>query len=151
MAGSKSHKFAWMDTNFSTLVLVSLLHAMVCVFPNKDQLCSEAADVGGIWMVMEATGERASDPQSPFYQVADEICWHDCHIASPSQKPLLGSVLRQTAKILDLIQAKVARHGSDDTIGLVDLCTRQDALASILGSNMYAAACMGFRQKSSHF
>jgi hypothetical protein len=27
----------------------------------------------------------------------------------------------------------VKRHGSDDTIGLVDLCTRQDALASILG------------------
>ena len=57
----------------------------VCVFPNKDQLRSEAADVGGIWRMMEATGERASDPQSPFYQVADEICWHDCHIASPSQ------------------------------------------------------------------
>ena len=32
-----------------------------------------------------------------------------------------------------LIQAKVARHGSDDTIDLVDICTRQDALASILG------------------
>ena len=47
--------------------------------------------------------------------------------------PKLGSVLRQTAKNLALIQAKVARHGSDDTIGLVDLCTRQDALASILG------------------
>jgi hypothetical protein len=56
-------------------------------------------------------------------------------------KPLLGSVLRQTAKNLALIQAKMARHGSDDTIGLVDLCTRQDALA----------ACMGFRQKSSRF
>jgi hypothetical protein len=27
----------------------------------------------------------------------------------------------------------VARNGSYDTIGLVDLCTRQDALASILG------------------
>ena len=36
-------------------------------------------------------------------------------------KPLLGSVLRQTAKNLALIQAKVARHGSDDTISLVDL------------------------------
>ena len=47
-------------------------------------------------------------------------------ISSP--KPLLGSVLRQTTKNLDLIQAS-----SDDTIGLVDLCTRQDALASILG------------------
>jgi hypothetical protein len=46
---------------------------------------------------------------------------------------LLGSVLRRTAKNLVLIQAKVARHGSDDTIGLVDLYTRQDALASILG------------------
>ena len=48
-------------------------------------------------------------------------------------KTLLGSVLCQTAKNLALIQAKVARHGSDNTIGLVDLCTRQDALASILG------------------
>jgi hypothetical protein len=48
-------------------------------------------------------------------------------------KPLLGSVLRQTAKNLALIQDKVVRHGSDDTIGLVDLCTRQDALARILG------------------
>lgn len=65
-------------------------------------------------------------------------------------KPLLGSVLRQTAKNLALIQAKVARHGSDDTIGLVDLCTRQDALASILGVQQYAA-CMGFMQKSSCF
>jgi hypothetical protein len=37
-------------------------------------------------------------------------------------KPLLGSVLFQTAKNLALIQAKVVRHGSDDTIGLVDLC-----------------------------
>ena len=48
-------------------------------------------------------------------------------------KPLFGSVLRQTAKNLALIQAKVARHGSDDTIGLVELCTRQDALTSKLG------------------
>ena len=48
-------------------------------------------------------------------------------------KPLLGSELRQTAKNLSLIQAKEARHSSDDTIGPVDLCTRQDALASILG------------------
>jgi hypothetical protein len=46
-------------------------------------------------------------------------------------KPLLGSVLRQTVKILALIEAKVARHCSDDTIGLVDLCTREDTLASI--------------------
>ena len=53
----------------------------VYVFPNKDQLLSEAADVSGIWRMKEATGERASDPQSPFHQVADEICWHDCHIA----------------------------------------------------------------------
>ncbi|XP_055745728.1 leucine-rich repeat-containing protein 59-like isoform X3 [Salvelinus fontinalis] len=74
---------------FSTLVLFSLLRALVCVFPNKDQLRTEAADVGGIWRMMEATGERASDPQSPFHQVADEICWHDCHIASPSQSPCL--------------------------------------------------------------
>ena len=29
----------------------------------------------------------------------------------------------KTAKNLALIQAKVARHSSDDTIGLVDLCT----------------------------
>ena len=58
----------------------------VCVFLNKDQLRS---DVGGIWRMMEATGERASDPQSPLHQVADEICWHDCHIASPSQSRCL--------------------------------------------------------------
>jgi hypothetical protein len=37
-----------MATNFSTLVFVSLLRALMCVFPNKDQLQSEAADVGGI-------------------------------------------------------------------------------------------------------
>ncbi|XP_055730946.1 soluble lamin-associated protein of 75 kDa-like isoform X2 [Salvelinus fontinalis] len=49
-------------------------------------------------------------------------------------KPLLGSVLRQTAKNLALIQANVARHGSDDTIGIVHLCTRKDAFASILGT-----------------
>ena len=61
----------------STLVLVSLLRALVCVFPNKDQLRSEATDVGGIWRMMAATGERASESQSPFHQVADEICWHD--------------------------------------------------------------------------
>ena len=48
-------------------------------------------------------------------------------------KPLLGSVLCQIAKNLALIQAKGVRHGSDDTIGFVDLYTRQDALASILG------------------
>ena len=48
-------------------------------------------------------------------------------------KPLLGSILLQTAKNLALIQAQVTRHGSDDTIGLDDLFTRQDALASILG------------------
>ncbi|XP_052316896.1 KICSTOR complex protein SZT2-like isoform X2 [Oncorhynchus keta] len=31
LSGSKSLKFAWMANNFSTLVLVSLLHALVCV------------------------------------------------------------------------------------------------------------------------
>ena len=46
---------------------------------------------------------------------------------------LLGCVLCQTAKNLALIRAKEARRGSDDTIGPVVLCTRQDALASILG------------------
>jgi hypothetical protein len=45
----------------STLVLVSVLRALVCVFPNKDQLRSEVADDGGIWRI-EATGERATDP-----------------------------------------------------------------------------------------
>ena len=74
LSGSKSLKFARMDTNFSTLVLVSLLRALVCVFPNKDQLHSEVADVGGIWRMMEATGKRASIQQSPVHQVADEIC-----------------------------------------------------------------------------
>jgi hypothetical protein len=100
------------------------------VFPNKDQLRSEEADVGGIWR-MEATGERASDPQIPFHQVADEICWNDFHITgtSPSQSPCLEVYLV-------LLQANVARHGSDYTIGLVDLYTRQDALASILGVDM---------------
>ena len=38
-----------------------------------------------------------------------------------------------SAKNLALIQAKVVRHGRDETIGLVELCTSQDALASILG------------------
>jgi hypothetical protein len=61
----------------------------VRVFPNKDQLRSEVADVSGIWRMIEAIGERASDPQSPLHQVADEICWHDCHIASPSQSSCL--------------------------------------------------------------
>ncbi|MEX5606378.1 hypothetical protein, partial [Pseudomonas syringae] len=72
---SKSLKFAWMATNVSTLVLVRLLRNLVCVFPNKDQLRSEAADVGGILRMMEATEERLSDPQSPFHQVADEISY----------------------------------------------------------------------------
>jgi hypothetical protein len=45
-----------MATNHSTLVLVSLLRALVCVFPNKDP---EAADVDGIWRMMKATGEKA--------------------------------------------------------------------------------------------
>ena len=67
-------------------------------------------------------------------------------------KPLLGSVLLQTAKNLALIQAKVARHGSDDTIGPVDLCTRQDALASILGDQHVRCGVYGLhRQKSSLF
>jgi hypothetical protein len=82
---------------------------------------------------MEATGERASDQQSPFHQVADEICWYDCHIASSSQSPCLEVYFARQPMYLVLIQAKVARQGSDGTIGLVDLCTRQDALASILG------------------
>ena len=73
LSGSKSLKFARMSTNFSTLALVSLLRAFVCVFPNKNRFSSEAADNGGIWRMMKATGERASDPQSPFHQVADEI------------------------------------------------------------------------------
>ncbi|XP_055790906.1 proline-rich protein 5-like isoform X1 [Salvelinus fontinalis] len=89
LSGSKSLKFAQMATNFSILVLVSLLHALVCVCVCSQTRTSEAADVGGIWRRMESTGERASDPQSPFHQVADEICWHDCHIASPSQSPCL--------------------------------------------------------------
>jgi hypothetical protein len=122
-----------MTTNFSTLVLVSFLHALVGAFPNKDQLRSEAVDVGGIWRMMEATGDRASDPQSLFYQVADEICWHDCHIASSSQSPCLEVYFAKLPRTSPLIQDKVARHSSDDTVRLVDLWTRQDALASILG------------------
>ena len=102
------------------------------MFPNKDQLRSEAADVGGIWRMMEATGERASDPKSlPTGGSLDMLAWLPYCISIP--KSLLGSVFRQTAKNLALIQAKVARHSGDDTIGRVDLCTRQDALASILG------------------
>ena len=88
MSSSKSLKFARMANNLSTLVLVSLLRALVCLFANKDQLRSELAD-DGFWRMMEATVEKSSDPQSPLHQVTDEICWHDCHIASPSQSSCL--------------------------------------------------------------
>ena len=133
-----------MATDFSVIVLGSLLRALVGVFPHKDQLCADAADVGGIWRMMEATGERASDPQSPFHQVADEMLARLPYCIS-IPKPLLGSVLRQTAKNLDLIHAKVARHGSDGTIGLVDLCTRQDALANILGAQHVCRGVYGLQ------
>ena len=65
------------------------------------------------------------------------------HISIP--KPLLESVLRQTAKNLVLIQAKVERHGRNDTIGLVDLCTRQDAFASILGDQRVRCGVYGLQ------
>ena len=60
-------------------------------------------------------------------------------------KPLHGSVLRQTAKNLALIQAKVSRHGIDDTIGVVDLCIIQDALASMLGVQHVHCGVYGFQ------
>lgn len=34
-----------------------------------------ATDIGEIWMRMEPTGARASDPLSPFYQVDAGMCW----------------------------------------------------------------------------
>lgn len=89
VSGSKSPRFARMATDFSTRSFVSLLRTFVCVFPNSDQLRSAVADVGGIWRRMEATGARASDPQSPFHQVDGEMCWLDCQIPSPCQRPCL--------------------------------------------------------------
>ena len=62
-------------------------------------------------------------------------------------KPLLGSVLCQTVKNLALIQTKVASHWSDDTIGPVDLCTRQDAPPSILGVQHVRCGVYGLQAK----
>ena len=100
VSGSKSLRFARMATSFSTLALVSLLQTFVSVCPNLDQLRSEAADGGGIWRMMEATGARASDPQSPFHQVDADMCWHDCHIPSPYQRPCLVLYLARLPRTL---------------------------------------------------
>jgi hypothetical protein len=81
--------------------------------------------------------------------VVDEMGWRQKYGSRANLKPLLESVLHQTAKNLVLIQAKVERHGRNDTIGLVDLCRM--LLPAYLRSNMYAAACIGFRQKYSRF
>ena len=51
---------------------------------------------------------------------------------------------------LSLTQAKVARHVSDDTIGLVDLCTRQDAFACILGVQHVRCGVYGLQGRSLH-
>ncbi|XP_071001651.1 protein mono-ADP-ribosyltransferase PARP8-like, partial [Oncorhynchus clarkii lewisi] len=88
--------------------------------------------------MMEATGERASDPQSPFHQVVDEM-FGTTAILHLHPKDLLESVLRQTAKNLALIQDKVAKYGSDDTIGLVDLCTRQQLQLQVSWDNTYVS------------
>lgn len=38
----------------------ALLHFLVSVVPNMDHFQSEVADVGGIWMVMEAKGKQGT-------------------------------------------------------------------------------------------
>lgn len=67
MSGSKSFTFAWMATSFSTRALISLLCVLVWVFPSRDQICSDAANV--IWGMMETTVGSASDQQSPIHQM----------------------------------------------------------------------------------
>ena len=100
---------------------------------------------------MEVTGERASDPQSPFHQVADEICWHDCHIASPPQSPCLEVYFARLPRTLPSSRPRWQNTVVMTPQALLISAPDRMLLPAYLESNMYAAACKGFRQKSSCF
>ena len=101
--------------------------------------------------MIEATGERISDPLSSFHQVADEICWHDCHIASPSQSPCLDVYFARLPRTLPSYRPRWRETVVMTPQALLISAPDRMLLPAYLESNMYAAACFDFRQKSSRF
>ena len=143
--GSNSFRFELIATNLFTLSFVSLLRFLVCVFPNNDQLCSDAAEVNGIWSITDATGDTASELHSPFHQVAAETCSAETQTASPFQSPSFAQNLARLPNTLPLSRWRCCAD-ADMTEYAPSICSSSRFAPWCSGCSMYTAAC-GFYAK----